>query len=128
MKNFIIITAIGFALLASVIISPQGSILGTKAYAQAATAEAPVLENVDAPKYFDKLIELLKSSAALVAGLVVAFEVALRAFPTVKPLSLLVPLKYAVDSLLYILGWLSNLLVSLINVANKSKQKLPPTV
>lgn len=112
---------------------PQSVFSGGVAHAQApAVKEAPKAEAAKEeikseekePKYFDKIIETLKGAGGVIAGIVVAFEFLLRVFPTVKPLSVLLPVKYFVDGLAIILGLISNFLVSLINVANKSKEKL----
>lgn len=112
---------------------PQGYFNDGTAYAQAPVAkEAPKVEAVKAeiaveekqPEYLDKIIETLKGAGGVIAGVLVAFEFLLRVFPSVRPLSILIPVKYFVDGLAVILGLLSNFLVSLINVANKSKEKL----
>ena len=87
--------------------------------AQPAPAE-PVPEKTAIEKVWD----FLKSAGGFVAGFVVVFEIFVRAFPTKNPLSILVPVKHFIDTLGLILAWLSNLLVSLINAANKSESKL----
>lgn len=79
------------------------------------------------PTTFDKILEAIKNSGGIVAGLLVLFEIVVRIFPSKSPLSILVPVKYFVDSFATILLWLSNLLVSLINIANKSQVKLEKT-
>jgi hypothetical protein len=79
------------------------------------------------PTTFDKFIEMLKSSGGFIASFLVLFEVLVRVFPSKSPLSVLVPVKYFVDSAVLILQWLSTtLLLPLINIANKSETKLEP--
>lgn len=87
--------------------------------AQPAPAE-PVPEKTAIEKVWD----FLSSAGGYIAGLVFVFEVFVRAFPTKNPLSILVPVKHFIDTAILILGWISNLLVSLINAANKSETKL----
>ncbi len=90
---------------------------------------APQAAKVDEaqPTFFDKILAALKSSGGIVAGFLVLFEVVLKLIPTAKPLSILLPVKYVVDSLSAILFWFSNsLLIPMINLANKSDEKLKP--
>jgi hypothetical protein len=103
---------------------PVGAGVSPTPAASAAPAE---VAGPSAPTYADKLIELLKKSGAVVAGFLVVAEIAMRAFPTKNPLSILLPLKYALDSLAFVLTWASSsVLVPLINAANKSQNKIVP--
>lgn len=102
---------------------------GSKPVAEVKPAEnKPVVaapQEVPGQSFFDKIISAIKISGAVVAGILLLFEMAVRILPSKKPLSLLLPVKYAVDSLVFILSWLSSaLLVPMIEIANKSKEKL----
>lgn len=99
-----------------------------------AETSASVPASVDAPEatpapaepvsFIDKVWAFLQSTGGFLAGAVVVFEIFVRAFPTKNPLSVLVPIKHFVDVTILILGFVSNFLVSLINAANKSENKI----
>lgn len=78
-----------------------------------------------APDLLDKALALIDKSTAMVAGFLAVCEVLLRAFPSKKPLSLLVPAKRIIDGLVKILNFLSeSILAPLINHAQKSEEKV----
>ncbi|CAB4169995.1 hypothetical protein UFOVP903_43 [uncultured Caudovirales phage] len=106
--------------VASPVPSGLPEVAPTPAAAVSETAAPPAEEN-----FLDKLWKMLSSAGGMVTVGVVLFEIFVRAFPTKNPLSVLVPVKGVLDNLVKILNWVSNsLLVPLINVANKSKEKL----
>lgn len=113
----------------SVLIAATGATSTTLESIPAPPAATPVVEVKDpaAPNFLDKLLEAIKNSGGIVAGALVVVEIFLKLFPSKKPLSILVPVKYCVDSLITILSWLSNaVLIPVINLANKSEEKLKP--
>lgn len=88
---------------------------------------APAAVVVEEPTFLEKVWAFLQTAGGFIAGGVVVFEIALRAFPTKNPHSILVPVKKAVDTLILIFTWLSNsVLIPLINAANKSREKIEP--
>ena len=91
---------------------------------EAQPAPAEVVPVAPEKSAIEKVWDFLSSAGGFVAGFVVVFEIFVRAFPTKNPLSILVPVKHFIDVSVLILGWLSNLLVSLINAANKSENKI----
>jgi len=93
----------------------------------ASPAPSPAVEAPPEKTFIEKLWEILKSSGGIIAGAIVIFEIFVRAFPTKNPLSILVPIKHFVDTLVLILSWVSNtVLIPMINAANKSQEKLTP--
>ena len=88
----------------------------------ASTVPADIVSPI--PIFIEKVWAFLQSAGGFIAGFVVVFEIFVRAFPTKNPLSILVPVKHFIDVSILILTWLSNLLVSLINAANKSETKI----
>lgn len=92
--------------------------------AETPKAQPAPAEPVPEKSAIEKVWEFLKSAGGFVAGFVIVFEIFVRAFPTKNPLSILVPVKHFIDTMILILGWFSNLLVSLINAANKSENKI----
>jgi len=79
---------------------------------------------VPAPTFLDGVIKFISElSPSLIAGLLVVVEFILRATPSVKPLSILVPAKYACQGLAFILEWAAGLLDKLIIVAQNTKPK-----
>jgi len=75
-----------------------------------------------APTFLDGIIKALESIPGTVIALIMSVvEVALRWFPTWKPLSLLIPIKYVIDGVGKILMLLSAWVDALIKVANNVK-------
>jgi len=74
------------------------------------------------PTYLDVVLKTLAESSAIVAGLLMVFEFILRVVPSAKPLSLLVPARYACNGLGAIFTFLGKLFGSLIEVANRTKK------
>jgi len=128
MKTIVVFyLAIAFLMLSALAL-PAFSQSGSTLSISAAPSPAAVVK-VDAtqPAFFDKVLAALKSAGGIVSGFLILFEVVLKMLPTVKPLSILLPVKYVVDSLSAILFWVSNsLLIPMINLANKSDEKLKP--
>lgn len=75
------------------------------------------------PTWFDKILVALGASSGIVAGLVMLFEFFLRLFPSKKPLSLLIPARYAFVSLASIFTFLGSVATALINSAQNSQEK-----
>lgn len=70
----------------------------------------------------DKLAHFLHDlPAATIASALMVLEVILRVIPTTAPASILVPVKKALDMVVYILSFLSDLLAQVVNVANNVK-------
>lgn len=78
------------------------------------------------PTWADKILAFISSSGTLVSGLVIVFEIVVRAFPSKNPLSLLVPARYAAASLASIFAFLANLLGLLVNSAQNSQNAVQP--
>lgn len=87
--------------------------------AQASGSPAPVA--VVAPTFLDGILKFLTSTSGLTTGVVVAAELAMRLFPSKNPLSFLVPAKYIVSSLVSILTWIQQLLMTLINAGQNTQ-------
>ena len=104
--------------------APEALTAAVPTPAETPEAQPAPAEPVPEKTAIEKVWDFLKSAGGFVAGFVVVFEIFVRAFPTKNPLSILVPVKHFIDTTILILGWLSNLLVSLINAANKSENKL----
>ena len=72
-----------------------------------------------APTYLDGILAWMSQPQAIVATIVSLLEVGLRVFKTKIPLSVLIPIKYAVDGVGKILSWISaNLIDALIKMGN----------
>lgn len=80
-------------------------------------------EEVAQPTYLDGVLKWISqiSPGVLAAVLAVVADIAVRVWKTSKPLSLLIPVKYAVVSLKKILGALENVLEILIDNFNRLK-------
>lgn len=75
------------------------------------------------PTWFDKVLAALAASGGLLAGLALIFEIVLRIFPSKKPLSVLIPVRYACVSLAAIFTLIGNFATTLINTAQNAEQK-----
>jgi hypothetical protein len=98
------------------------TVLGERAYAQ--EAPAPAAEEVAEPNYLDKILAALAASGGLLGGLMIVFEMLMRAFPSKKPLSLLIPARYALSGLATIMKFLADVCDKLINIAQNAPK--PP--
>ena len=88
-----------------------------------AVANAVAGDEVKAPTVLDGVLEKLEAAGGLIAGLLILLEIALRALPTKKALSVLVPVQYFVDKIAALLLWLSKaILKPLIEAANRTKK------
>lgn len=77
------------------------------------------------PTYLDSIIAWLSANIAIIGGGVTGLEMVLRFFPSVQPLSLLVPVKYIFDGAANILSFVSvNVLAPMISNFNASS--VPP--
>ena len=84
-----------------------------------AQAAAPAVAE---PTYLDGVLKFLQNlSPAVVTAVVAGLEFLLRAFPTSKALSLLIPVRYAVKSLGAILTVLAGFLDQIVQAANNVK-------
>jgi len=70
------------------------------------------------PTYLDSALKAIGLSGGTVASILVVFELILRAVPTAKPLSVLIPVQYAFAGFGAILSFLGDLTNKLIGVAN----------
>jgi len=97
-----------FSMLAMIFVS--------EAFAQAAV--------IAAPTYFDSTLAWLTSNVGMVASGVGVLEVVLRLFPSVNPLSVLIPVQYAVVGVGKILQFLGdNVLTPMISAFQVTSSK-----
>lgn len=90
------------------------AVFGVSAFADAAI--------VADPTFLDSIIKALQNiNPMIIAGIVTALEIGMRLVPSLKPLSLLVPMKYVVSGLIVILSLLESILAKLIAAANITK-------
>ncbi len=79
---------------------------------------------VAVPTYLDSILAWLTTGGGMVVSAVSVLEVILRLIPSVKPLSFLIPAKYAVDGIAAILAFVSaNVLSPMITSFNASSLK-----
>lgn len=95
-------------------------LIGMPAFAQE-TAE--VVQEVVQPTYLDKVLGFIGASGSVVAALIMMAEFLMRAFPSKKPLSLLIPAAYALHGISKIAGFLGMLADKMIEIANNVKPK-----
>lgn len=82
-------------------------------------ADVPVDSGVG---FLDAIMKYLNElSPAVVAGFLTVIEFVLRLVPTVNPASVLVPVKKVLDVVVFILGYVSELLAKLISVGQRLK-------
>jgi|GEM_PF-4669539 len=94
-------------------------ILGFMVFSSIAMAQA-----VATPTYFDSTLTWLAANVAMIASGVGVIEVVLRLFPSLKPLSVLIPVQYALDGVAKILTFVSaNILAPMISAFNVSSLK-----
>jgi uncharacterized membrane protein (UPF0136 family) len=78
---------------------------------------------VPAPTYLDAILAYLQNlSPAVVTGVLVLVEFALRAWPSAKPLSVLVPVRYGLSGVSVIASWAAAFVDKVIIVAQNSKK------
>lgn len=74
------------------------------------------------PAFLDGILKAMDGiSPAMVSGLLILAEVIFRMIPSAKPLSILVPVKYAMVGVAKILNFIGDMLQKLIDVANNVK-------
>lgn len=100
------------------------TVLGESAQAQEAQSAPAAEAEVAQPSYLDKLMAMLAGAGGLVGGLVIVFEMLMRAFPSKKPLSLLIPARYFCNAMSVILKFVADVMDKLINVAQNAPK--PP--
>lgn len=92
--------------------------IGQHALAQVAGAVAP-------PTFLDGALNWLKAlNPIAVGGVMSVVEIVLRLVPSQKALSILVPVKYVLDGVSTLFGWVSGLVTVLITSLNNV---VPPT-
>lgn len=74
-----------------------------------------------APTFLDAILNWIAGSGAFMTALAMVFEFLMRLYPTKKPLSLLIPVKYVAVSLGAIFSFLGNFVDVLIEKANSVK-------
>lgn len=80
---------------------------------------------VAVPTYLDSILAWLTTGLGMVVSAVSVLEVIMRLIPSVKPLTFLIPAKYAVDGVVAILAFVSlNILSPMITSFNASSLKL----
>lgn len=89
-----------------------------------AFAQAAAVAVVAQPTYLDSVLAWIGNNATGVASVLGLLEVVLRVVPSQKPLSILVPVKYALSGLAVISGFLSDICDKLISSLNASSN--PP--
>lgn len=79
-------------------------------------------EVVKAPTFLDGVLKWMADnlSAPVVSGVVIVAEILLRVFPSSKPLSVLIPIRYACQKVSIILGVLGDIVDKLIVSANNA--------
>lgn len=101
-------------------------LLATTLVAAVGLADAAVVAVVAEPKFLDGILAALAGAGGIVSAIVIVAEVVLRMVPTAKPLSVLIPVQYVVIGLIKILEFVKDLVVKLIEVANKVKPAVLP--